>query len=101
MPELVLSALLPVLFKTLASPELLKEEAADNGAVKMWLDNLQDLGCDAEDILDEYTTEALRRKLKLEEHQASTSKVRKLIPAYPSKRTYVFIKPILLHQDVT
>ncbi|KAL5803848.1 hypothetical protein ACOSQ3_030648 [Xanthoceras sorbifolium] len=47
----------------------------------MWLDDLRDLAYDAEDILDEYATEALRRKLKIEEHQASTSRARKLIPA--------------------
>ncbi|KAG2664669.1 hypothetical protein I3760_16G093700 [Carya illinoinensis] len=42
--------------------------------VKMWLDDLRDLAYDLEDILDEFTTEAL-----MNENQASSSKVRKLI----------------------
>ncbi|KAL5802168.1 hypothetical protein ACOSQ4_030473 [Xanthoceras sorbifolium] len=58
-----------------------EEKNLTNGAVKMWLDELLDLAYDAEDILDEYATEALRRKLKMEEHQGSTSRARKLIPA--------------------
>ncbi|KAL5737326.1 hypothetical protein ACOSP7_030087 [Xanthoceras sorbifolium] len=110
MAELFLSAVLPVLFEKLTSPQLLKfatqegvrsklkkwektlkmieallidaeEKQLKNGAVKIWLDELQDLAYDAEDILDEYATEALSRKLKIEEHQASTSRARKLIPA--------------------
>ncbi|KAL5802178.1 hypothetical protein ACOSQ4_030483 [Xanthoceras sorbifolium] len=110
MAELFLSAVLPVLFEKLTSPQLLKfatqegvssklkkwektlkmieallidaeEKQLKNGAVKSWLDELQDLAYDAEDILDEYATEALSRKLKIEEHQASTSRARKLIPA--------------------
>ncbi|KAG7942232.1 hypothetical protein I3843_16G091400 [Carya illinoinensis] len=40
----------------------------------MWLDDLRDLAYDLEDILDEFTTEAL-----MNENQASSSKVRKLI----------------------
>ncbi|KAL4600825.1 hypothetical protein ACB092_11G227900 [Castanea dentata] len=47
--------------------------------VKIWLDELEDLAYDVDDILDEFATEALRRKLNAEE--PSTSKVRKLIPA--------------------
>ncbi|KAK0593964.1 hypothetical protein LWI29_017226 [Acer saccharum] len=110
MAELILSAVLPVLFEKLASRELLnfatqegvrsklkkwektlktikallnyaEQKQQENEAVKMWLDDLRDLAYDAEDILDEYATEALRRKLKIEEHQASTSTARKLIPA--------------------
>ncbi|KAG6625081.1 putative disease resistance RPP13-like protein 1 isoform X2 [Carya illinoinensis] len=42
--------------------------------VKMWLDDVRDLAYDLEDILDEFTTEAL-----MNENQASSSKVRKLI----------------------
>ncbi|XP_030962972.1 putative disease resistance RPP13-like protein 1 isoform X2 [Quercus lobata] len=47
--------------------------------VKIWLDELEDLAYDVDDILDEFATEALRRKLNAEE--PSTSKVRKFIPA--------------------
>ncbi|KAM4110710.1 hypothetical protein ACJW30_05G012400 [Castanea mollissima] len=42
-----------------------------------WLDELEDLAYDVEDILDEFVTEALRHELIAE---ASTSKVLKLIP---------------------
>ncbi|KAM3699266.1 hypothetical protein ACJW31_05G012600 [Castanea mollissima] len=45
--------------------------------VRIWLDELEDLAYDVEDILDEFATEALRHELIAE---ASTSKVLKLIP---------------------
>ncbi|KAK2639524.1 hypothetical protein Ddye_027319 [Dipteronia dyeriana] len=111
MADLIVSAVLPVLFEKLMSAELLnfatqkgdrvklkkwertlkmikailidaEDKQLTNEAVKMWLEDLQDLAYDAEDILDEYATEALRRKLKIQEYQAaSTSRARKLIPA--------------------
>ena len=43
------------------------------------MDELEDLAYDADDILDECATEALRRKMNAE---AATSKVRKFIPTY-------------------
>ncbi|XP_059433861.1 putative disease resistance RPP13-like protein 1 [Corylus avellana] len=53
----------------------------DVTTVKLWLDDLRDLAYDVEDILDEFATEALQRKLKGgDDDQASTSKLRKLIP---------------------
>ncbi|KAL5802106.1 hypothetical protein ACOSQ4_030411 [Xanthoceras sorbifolium] len=110
--ELFLSAFLQVLFDRLASRELLEflrqeglhkklqkwentlrmvqavlgdaeEKQLTDWAVKTWLDDLRDLAYDVEDILDECATEALSRKLKMD--HASTSKVRKLIPASLSK----------------
>ncbi|KAK7815755.1 putative disease resistance rpp13-like protein 1 [Quercus suber] len=45
---------------------------------KILLDELEELAYDADDILDEFETEVLRRKLNAE---PSTSKVRKFIPA--------------------
>ncbi|XP_059438307.1 putative disease resistance RPP13-like protein 1 [Corylus avellana] len=107
--EIFLAAFLQVLFEKLMSPELLKfarrykglrekmeklektlsriEDVLDDAdqkqhterAVKRWLDDLRDLAYDAEDILDEFATEALLHELK-GENQASTSKVRNLIP---------------------
>ncbi|KAL9427050.1 hypothetical protein AB3S75_033772 [Citrus x aurantiifolia] len=57
-------------------------------SVKTWLDNLQNLAYDVQDVLDEFETEALRRELLLQEpaaadqpsSSANTSKFRKLIP---------------------
>ncbi|KAH9734037.1 putative disease resistance protein [Citrus sinensis] len=57
-------------------------------SVKTWLDDLQNLAYDAEDVLDELETEALRRELLRQEpaaadqpsSSANTSKFRKLIP---------------------
>ncbi|KDO37314.1 hypothetical protein CISIN_1g044195mg, partial [Citrus sinensis] len=55
-------------------------------SVKKWLDKLQNLAYDVEDILDEFETEALRREMLLQGPAAadqpgtSTSKFRKLIP---------------------
>lgn len=58
-----------------------EEKQLTEGAVRIWLDNLRDLAYDAEDILDEFATNALERKLKAEhDHEASTSKVQKLVP---------------------
>ncbi|KAF5445396.1 hypothetical protein F2P56_034447, partial [Juglans regia] len=102
MAELILSAFLHVLFDRLASPELLKfarreglgkqldkwgeamerirevlddaeEKQQTKKTVKVWLDDLRDLAYDVEDILDEFATEALQRKLMAAETQASTS----------------------------
>uniref|UniRef100_A0A2N9FX34 NB-ARC domain-containing protein n=1 Tax=Fagus sylvatica TaxID=28930 RepID=A0A2N9FX34_FAGSY len=55
-----------------------EEKQVKNSSVKIWLDELEDLAYDADDILDEFATEALRRKLVNAE--PSTSKVRKFIP---------------------
>ncbi|XP_050281697.1 putative disease resistance RPP13-like protein 1 [Quercus robur] len=106
--EAALSAFFEVLFDKLSSSDLLKifqqeqvhadlkkwkttlpkiravlDDAEDKQMtskfVKIWLEDLEDLAYDVDDILDEFATEALRRKLNAEE--PSTSKVRKLIPA--------------------
>jgi hypothetical protein len=105
--EVALSAFFQVLFDKLTSPDLLKifkqeqvdadlkkwktmlpmicavlddaeEKQVTSKFVKKWLDELEDLAYDADDILDEFATEALRRKLVNAE--PSTSKVRKFIP---------------------
>ncbi|KAL5765109.1 hypothetical protein ACOSQ2_017703 [Xanthoceras sorbifolium] len=113
MAELFLSAFIDVLFQKLMSPELIKfatregvrsklkkwertlkmieallidaeDKQMEDRAVKIWLEDLQDLAYDVEDILDEFATESRGRELKMEmeEHQASSSnQFRKLIPA--------------------
>ncbi|KAH9681532.1 putative disease resistance protein [Citrus sinensis] len=109
--ELFLSAFLQVLFERLMSPELLKlagqegvrsklkkweetlktieavlidaeEKQLTDRAVKLWLDDLRDLAYDAEDILDEFATEAGLRLLK--KREASSSRVRSLIQGVSS-----------------
>ena len=105
--EVALSALFEALFDKLTSSDLLKifqreqvhvdlnkwkktllkihavlddaeEKRETSRLVKIWLDELEELAYDADDILDEFATEVLRRKLNAE---PSTSKVRKFIPA--------------------
>ncbi|CAL5330699.1 unnamed protein product [Camellia sinensis] len=109
--EIFLAAFIKVLFEKLASTELLKfarqeqvhthikrwsgelakiqafladaeGKQIENRAVKMWLEELTDLTYDLDDILDEFATEALRRKLTSESQAASTSrsKLRAMIP---------------------
>ncbi|XP_050281702.1 putative disease resistance RPP13-like protein 1 [Quercus robur] len=53
-----------------------EEKQMTNRLVKIWLDELEDLAYDVDDILDEFATEALGRKLNPE---PSTSKVRKIV----------------------
>ena len=109
MAELLLDAVLQALFEKLLSPELLnfasrykglgkkldkwrkmlsriravlddaEEKQHTNKDVKRWLDDLRDMAYDAEDILDEFDTEALLCKLD-GENEGSTSKVRNLLP---------------------
>ncbi|XP_030965414.1 putative disease resistance RPP13-like protein 1 [Quercus lobata] len=55
-----------------------EEKQMTNRLVKIWLDELEDLAYDVDDILDEFATEALGRKLNPE---PSTSKVRKIVDA--------------------
>ncbi|KAL0006970.1 hypothetical protein SO802_008472 [Lithocarpus litseifolius] len=56
-----------------------EEKQITKESVKTWMAELEDLAYDADDILDEFATEALRRKVKAEE--PSTSKIRKFVPA--------------------
>ncbi|XP_052878212.1 putative disease resistance RPP13-like protein 1 [Gossypium arboreum] len=57
-----------------------EEKQIKNMGVKKWLDDLQDLAYDVDDILDEFAYEELRLKVQKTQAQTSTSKVRKLIP---------------------
>ncbi|XP_021297293.1 putative disease resistance protein RGA3 [Herrania umbratica] len=55
-----------------------EEKKMENQTVKNWLADLQDLAYDVDDILDEFATQALGRKL-MKAHQASTSKAQKFL----------------------
>ncbi|TYI85248.1 hypothetical protein E1A91_D05G427400v1 [Gossypium mustelinum] len=57
-----------------------EEKQIKHEGVKNWLDDLQDLAYDVDDILDEFAYQELRLKLQKTQAQASSSKVRKLIP---------------------
>ncbi|KAF5758642.1 putative P-loop containing nucleoside triphosphate hydrolase, leucine-rich repeat domain superfamily [Helianthus annuus] len=108
MAELVLSALLPVLFEKLSSTTL-KRIARNNGIdaeikkwqrsliqihgvladasqkevtrtpVKRWLNDLQHLAYDIDDVLDGWLTEAMQHE-STHESEGISNKVRKLIP---------------------
>ncbi|KDO53848.1 hypothetical protein CISIN_1g042986mg [Citrus sinensis] len=70
-----------------------EEKKRTHGSVKMWLGELQNLAYDVEDLLNEFQTEALRRKLLLgngepataydqpSSSRTRTSKLQKLIPS--------------------
>ena len=57
-----------------------EEKQITERGIQMWLEDLEDLAYDLDDVLDEIATEALRRKLMQQEPPASTSKVHALIP---------------------
>ncbi|KAK9192529.1 hypothetical protein WN944_003222 [Citrus x changshan-huyou] len=63
-----------------------EDRQTNDKSVKTWLDDLQNLAYDVEDLLDEFETETLRRELLHQEPAAayqpstSTSKFRKFIP---------------------
>ncbi|KAK8985367.1 hypothetical protein V6N11_068628 [Hibiscus sabdariffa] len=54
-----------------------EEKQIKDEGVKSWLEDLQDLAYDADDILDEFAHEELRLRLQKTQAQASTSKVSK------------------------
>ncbi|PSS12025.1 Disease resistance RPP13-like protein [Actinidia chinensis var. chinensis] len=54
-----------------------EEKQITNKLVNLWLEELRDLAYDLDDLLDEFSTEALRYKL-IEEPQSSTNKIRAL-----------------------
>ncbi|KAL7233944.1 hypothetical protein ACSBR1_017532 [Camellia fascicularis] len=52
-----------------------EEKQLTDRTINLWLDDLQDLAYDLDDLVDEFTTEALRHKLKAKPPHASSSKV--------------------------
>lgn len=74
-----------------------EEKQITKPSVKTWLGKLQNLAFDAEDMLDEFATEAFRRKLLLLEQAdrrptGTTSKFRMLIPACCTKLSPPHVK---------
>ncbi|KAB2059894.1 hypothetical protein ES319_A11G339100v1 [Gossypium barbadense] len=65
-----------------------EEKQIKSEGVKKWLNDLQDLAYDVDDILDEFAYEQLRLKLQKSHTRASTSKVRKLIPSCFTSRNF-------------
>ncbi|XP_028074004.1 putative disease resistance RPP13-like protein 1 [Camellia sinensis] len=59
-----------------------EEKQLTDRAVNLWLDDLEDLAYDLDDLVDEFATEALQHKLKAKPPQASSSKVWNLIPHF-------------------
>ncbi|KAJ9541121.1 hypothetical protein OSB04_027627 [Centaurea solstitialis] len=124
--EIVLGAFINVLFEKLASADLIKLARSEgihsqlvkwkttllqiqallvdagnkhitDGAVALWLHELQDLAYDIDDLLDDLATEAMRRNFNQESDHAtgsssSTNKVFKFIPACCTKFTPSNIK---------
>ncbi|KAG5538876.1 hypothetical protein RHGRI_019425 [Rhododendron griersonianum] len=56
-----------------------KQMTDQGGGIKIWLENLEDLAYDLDDILDEFTTEALKRKVIEEARASSTSNLSALL----------------------
>ncbi|XP_052480514.1 putative disease resistance RPP13-like protein 1 [Gossypium raimondii] len=55
-----------------------EEKQINNNGVKKWLEDLQDLAYDIDDILDKFAYEELRLKHRKTQAQASTSKVKEI-----------------------
>ncbi|KAJ0954279.1 hypothetical protein HanRHA438_Chr00c21g0852221 [Helianthus annuus] len=56
------------------------QKEVNNKTVESWLNGLQHLAYDIDDVLDDVATEDMHRELTLQEPGANTSMVRKLIP---------------------
>ncbi|KAF7137878.1 hypothetical protein RHSIM_Rhsim07G0069600 [Rhododendron simsii] len=55
------------------------KQMTNQEGIRFWLEDLEDLAYDLDDVLDEFATEALRRKVT-EEPRASNSKILALVP---------------------
>ncbi|KAH9782669.1 putative disease resistance RPP13-like protein 1 [Citrus sinensis] len=66
-----------------------EEKQLIDEAVKMWLDELQDLAYDAEDILDEFATQALESEL-MEQNQDNSGQLLSFIPASLNPNAIMF-----------
>ncbi|EOX96615.1 LRR and NB-ARC domains-containing disease resistance protein, putative isoform 3 [Theobroma cacao] len=76
-----------ILFKIQAVLEDAEERQFTDRVVKIWLDELKDLAYDIEDVLDDFSTEALRQKSK-EQSQSITGKIRKFVTSFLNHFTF-------------
>ncbi|OMO51744.1 Disease resistance protein [Corchorus capsularis] len=67
-----------ILFKIQAVLQDAEERQFTDRSVKIWLDDLKDLSYDIEDVLDDFSTEALRQK-SMPQTQSITGKIRKYV----------------------
>ncbi|XP_022756847.1 putative disease resistance RPP13-like protein 1 isoform X2 [Durio zibethinus] len=70
-----------ILFKIQAVLEDAEEKQFTDRFIKIWLHDLKDLAYDIEDVLDDFSTLALRQKSK-ERSQTITTKIRKYISSF-------------------
>ncbi|XVF22901.1 hypothetical protein REPUB_Repub12eG0210600 [Reevesia pubescens] len=76
-----------ILFKIQAVLEDAEERQFTDRVVKIWLDELKDLAYDIEDVLDDFSTEALLQKSK-PDSQTITSKIRKYVSSFFDQFTF-------------
>ncbi|KAF7116189.1 hypothetical protein RHSIM_RhsimUnG0036500 [Rhododendron simsii] len=57
-----------------------KQTRTDQRGIQQWLEDVEDLAYDLDDMLDEFSTEALWQQVLKKESRGSTSKVRAIIP---------------------
>ncbi|GMY22534.1 putative disease resistance RPP13-like protein 1, partial [Fagus crenata] len=86
-----------MLLKIYAVLDDAEDKQVTSRLVKMWLDEMDDLAYDVEDILDEFATEALRRELNPE---PSKSKVRKIIDACVGSNRRFFMSMLSKMEDI-
>ncbi|GMJ05474.1 hypothetical protein like AT3G14470 [Hibiscus trionum] len=84
-----------------------EEKQIKDEGVKSWLEDLQDLAYDADDILDEFAYQELRLKLQNTEAQARPTKIRKLLSSWftgssSSQSSFLFNNSMIPKiQDIT
>lgn len=77
-----------ILFKIQAVLEDAEERQFTDRVVKIWLDDLKDLAYDIEDVLDDFSTVALRQNYNKEESQTITRKIRKYVSSIFNQFTF-------------
>ncbi|XP_057756112.1 putative disease resistance RPP13-like protein 1 [Arachis stenosperma] len=85
--ESLLEKLRPTLLSLQAFLCDAEEKQISNAAAKRWLDDLTQALFDADDLIDDIATEALRRKVEARYHQSVAAKARKVLSS-PFKWPY-------------